>query len=70
LNSVVPTLTGNRSGSFEASDPKVGHSKYATSATAPVAMTPDIATGTMWPRRVFGHRRAPFWADESRVMNC
>jgi hypothetical protein len=44
LNSVAPTLTGNRPGSSEASDPQVGHSKYATSATAPVTIAPDTAT--------------------------
>src|SRR3981081_1455358 len=68
LNSAAPTLTGTRPGSFEGSDSQVGHSRYATSATAPVTITPDTATGTRWPRRGLRHRRVLFWTDEKRVM--
>src|SRR5438132_14336446 len=68
LNSVAPTLTGSRPGSFDGSDAQVGHSRYATSATAPVATTPAPMMGTKWPRRGLCHRWAPLEADESRVM--
>jgi hypothetical protein len=60
LNTVPPTLTGNRSGVLDPFALQVGHNRYATSTIAPAVIPQAKLIGSMWmrPRQLRGPRRA------------